>query len=190
MIETPGAPTIYVAGDTNAFGDMQLIGRIYAPDVAILPIGDHFTMGPREAAVAAELIGARRIVASHYATFPLLTGTPDALRELLPPASSCSRRPRAKPSRCDPARALVRQHRSEGPDLVLEGTLDVSEALVLDDVRDVAALRAAHARGTPIVVRASSLEEVTSALARPEVACVLVTDEALLTVDLADVTYG
>ncbi len=76
------------------------------------------------------------------------------------------------------------------PDLVLEGTLDVSEALVLDDVRDVAALRAAHARGTPIVVRASSLEEVTSALARPEVACVLVTDEALLTVDLADVTYG
>jgi L-ascorbate metabolism protein UlaG (beta-lactamase superfamily) len=84
VIETPGAPTIYVAGDTNAFGDMQLIGRIYAPDVAILPIGDHFTMGPREAAVAAELIGARRIVASHYATFPLLTGTPDALRELLP----------------------------------------------------------------------------------------------------------
>jgi hypothetical protein len=76
------------------------------------------------------------------------------------------------------------------PDLVLEGTLDVSEALVLDDVRDVAALRAAHTRGTPIVVRASSLEEVTSALARPEVACVLVTDEALLTVDLADVTYG
>jgi len=76
------------------------------------------------------------------------------------------------------------------PDLVLEGALDVSEALVLEDVRDVAALRAAHARGTPIVVRASSLEEVTSALARPEVACVLVTDEALLTVDLADVTYG
>jgi hypothetical protein len=76
------------------------------------------------------------------------------------------------------------------PDLVLEGALDVSEALVLHDVRDVAALRAAHARGTPIVVRASSLEEVTSALARPEVACVLVTDEALLTVDLADVTYG
>ena len=63
---------------------MQLIGRIYAPDVAVLPIGDHFTMGPREAAVAAELIGARRVVASHYATFPLLTGTPEALRELLP----------------------------------------------------------------------------------------------------------
>ena len=60
MIETPGEPTIYFAGDTNVFGDMALIGRIYAPDVAMLPIGDHFTMGPREAAVAAELIGARR----------------------------------------------------------------------------------------------------------------------------------
>src|SRR6185436_479839 len=70
VIETPGAPTIYVAGDTNAFGDMQLIGRIYAPDVAILPIGDHFTMGPREAAVAAELVDAKRVVPAHYGTFP------------------------------------------------------------------------------------------------------------------------
>ena len=50
-------PTIYFAGDTNVFGDMALIRRIYAPDVAVLPIGDHFTMGPREAAVAAELVG-------------------------------------------------------------------------------------------------------------------------------------
>ena len=84
VIELTGGPTLYVAGDTNVFSDMQLIGRIYSPDVAILPIGDHFTMGPREAAVAAELVGARRVVASHYATFPLLTGTPEALRELLP----------------------------------------------------------------------------------------------------------
>ena len=84
VIETPGAPTIYFAGDTNAFGDMALIGRIYAPEVAVLPIGDHFTMGPREAAVAAELVGATRIVPSHYGTFSLLTGTPAALQELLP----------------------------------------------------------------------------------------------------------
>jgi L-ascorbate metabolism protein UlaG (beta-lactamase superfamily) len=63
---------------------MALIRRIYAPDVAVLPIGDHFTMGPREAAVAAELLGARRVVPSHYATFPLLSGTPDALQALLP----------------------------------------------------------------------------------------------------------
>ena len=84
VFELPGMPTIYFAGDTNAFGDMALIRRIYAPDVAVLPIGDHFTMGPREAAVAAELVGAPRVIASHYATFGLLTGTPDALRELLP----------------------------------------------------------------------------------------------------------
>jgi len=84
VIETPGAPTIYFAGDTNAFGDMALIGRIYAPEVAVLPIGDHFTMGPREAAVAVDLVGATRIVPSHYGTFSLLTGTPAALQELLP----------------------------------------------------------------------------------------------------------
>ncbi len=85
VLEIPDGPTVYVAGDTNVFGDMALIGRIYAPDVAVLPVGDHFTMGPREAAVAAELVGARRVVPSHYGTFPLLTGTPDALRPLLPP---------------------------------------------------------------------------------------------------------
>jgi L-ascorbate metabolism protein UlaG (beta-lactamase superfamily) len=84
VLETEGAPTIYFSGDTNVFSDMALIGRIYAPDVAVLPNGDHFTMGPPEAAVAAELLGAKRILASHYATFPLLTGTPAALRELLP----------------------------------------------------------------------------------------------------------
>jgi L-ascorbate metabolism protein UlaG (beta-lactamase superfamily) len=84
VVETPGSPTLYFSGDTNAFGDMALIGRIYAPAVAILPIGDHFTMGPREAAVAAELIGAQKVVPSHYGTFPLLTGTPDAVRALLP----------------------------------------------------------------------------------------------------------
>jgi L-ascorbate metabolism protein UlaG (beta-lactamase superfamily) len=84
VVETPGEPTLYFAGDTNVFGDMQLIGRIYQPDVAILPIGDHFTMGPREAAVAAELVGSAKVVPCHYGTFGLLTGTPEALRELLP----------------------------------------------------------------------------------------------------------
>ena len=76
--------TIYFAGDTNVFGDMALIARIYEPDVVVLPIGDHFTMGPREAAVALELLGAKRCIPSHYGTFPLLTGTPEKLRELAP----------------------------------------------------------------------------------------------------------
>jgi len=84
VVETPDMPTLYFAGDTNVFGDMALIGRIYAPTVAVLPIGDHFTMGPREAAVAAELVAAPRVIPSHYGTFPLLTGTPEALRGLLP----------------------------------------------------------------------------------------------------------
>jgi len=85
VVETPDAPTIYFAGDTNVFGDMALIRRIYAPDIAVLPIGDHFTMGPREAAVAAELVGATRVIPSHYGTFSLLTGTPETMRDLLSP---------------------------------------------------------------------------------------------------------
>ncbi|MGB2875483.1 MAG: metal-dependent hydrolase [Gaiellaceae bacterium] len=72
--------TIYFAGDTCVFGDMQLIGRIYSPDVAVLPIGGHFTMDPREAGVALELLGAKSCIPCHYGTFPLLTGTPDELR--------------------------------------------------------------------------------------------------------------
>jgi L-ascorbate metabolism protein UlaG (beta-lactamase superfamily) len=84
VLRPDDGPTIYLAGDTNVFGDMALIRRLYAPDVAVLPIGDHFTMGPEEAAVAAELVGAPRVFAGHYGTFPLLTGTPDALRPLLP----------------------------------------------------------------------------------------------------------
>ena len=75
---------LYFAGDTCVFSDMQLIGRIYSPDVAILPIGDHFTMGPKEAAVALELLGTRRCVPCHYGTFPILVGTPDELRQLAP----------------------------------------------------------------------------------------------------------
>ena len=75
---------IYFAGDTNVFGDMQLIGRIYSPDVAVLPIGGHFTMDPREAAVACELLGVNRVVPCHYGTFPLLSGTPDELRQHAP----------------------------------------------------------------------------------------------------------
>jgi L-ascorbate metabolism protein UlaG (beta-lactamase superfamily) len=84
VLRPDDAPTIYIAGDTNVFGDMALIGRIYDPDVAIIPIGDHFTMGPEEAAIAAELVGAPRVIPSHYGTFPILSGTPDALRALLP----------------------------------------------------------------------------------------------------------
>src|SRR5262249_59852006 len=57
VLELEDGFKIYFAGDTNVFGDMSLIGRIYSPDVAVLPIGDHFTMGPREAAVAIELLG-------------------------------------------------------------------------------------------------------------------------------------
>jgi L-ascorbate metabolism protein UlaG (beta-lactamase superfamily) len=81
VIELESGFTIYFSGDTNVFGDMALIARIYEPDLVVLPIGDHYTMGPREAAFALELLGAKRCVPSHYGTFPVLTGTPEKLRE-------------------------------------------------------------------------------------------------------------
>jgi L-ascorbate metabolism protein UlaG (beta-lactamase superfamily) len=80
VVELENGKKVYFAGDTCVFGDMQLIGRIYSPDVAVLPIGGHFTMDPREAGVACELLGVKRVVPCHYGTFPLLAGTPDELK--------------------------------------------------------------------------------------------------------------
>ena len=77
--------SIYFAGDTCLFGDMRLIGEMYAPTIAFLPIGDRFTMDPAQAARAADLLGVKQIVPMHWGTFPLLTGTPDALRALVEP---------------------------------------------------------------------------------------------------------
>ena len=76
------------------------------------------------------------------------------------------------------------------PAVVLAGTTDLTGALELADLNDIEALRTAHAAGVPVVIRASSVGEIAAALARPEVSCALVTDETLLAVDLADLTYG
>ena len=84
VMEVENGTRLYFAGDTCVFGDMQLIGRIYSPDVAILPIGGHFTMDPREAGVALELLGTKRCIPCHYGTFPLLAGSPDELRQQAP----------------------------------------------------------------------------------------------------------
>jgi L-ascorbate metabolism protein UlaG (beta-lactamase superfamily) len=69
----------YFAGDTALFGDMALIAQLYEPEIAFLPIGDHFTMGPYEAAHAARLLKVKRVIPMHYATFPALTGRPEEL---------------------------------------------------------------------------------------------------------------
>jgi len=84
VIELENGTTLYFAGDTNVFGDMALIRRLYSPDVAVLPIGDHYTMGPKEAALALELLGVKKCVPCNYGTFPVLRGTPDELRKLAP----------------------------------------------------------------------------------------------------------
>jgi L-ascorbate metabolism protein UlaG (beta-lactamase superfamily) len=83
VIEFTNGIKIYHAGDTGPFSDMKIIHDLYKPDVAMLPIGDHFTMGPREAAYACELLKPKVVIPMHFATFPLLTGTPGALKNLV-----------------------------------------------------------------------------------------------------------
>ncbi len=75
--------TAYFAGDTALFGDMAYIAELHKPELAFLPIGDHFTMGPHEAAHAARLLKVKTIIPMHYGTFPALTGTPEALSDKL-----------------------------------------------------------------------------------------------------------
>jgi len=74
---------LYFAGDTNVFMDMQLIEQIYRPELAFLPIGDYYTMGPREAAAACRLLKCPKVIPMHFGTFPVLSGTPAELRNLI-----------------------------------------------------------------------------------------------------------
>ena len=190
VIEADNGTKLYFAGDTCVFGDMQLIGRIYEPDVAILPIGDHFTMGPREAAVALELPGRQALRAV-------------PLRDVSAPDGYPGRAPEARPGRRDPRARAGRDGRSlrerwfgstkqRVPELAVEGEIEFpAEPLVLDAIDDKK-LRKAHDEGKPVVVRADSEEKVVAALARPEVASVLVPPEKreLLEIDLVGLTYG
>jgi L-ascorbate metabolism protein UlaG (beta-lactamase superfamily) len=82
VLELEDGYRIYHSGDTAVFGDMRLIAELYEPDLVMLPIGDHFTMSPREAAYACRLLAPRAVLPLHFGTFPLLTGTPEALEEL------------------------------------------------------------------------------------------------------------
>ncbi|MDX1447456.1 MAG: metal-dependent hydrolase [Acidimicrobiia bacterium] len=81
VLEFPDGPTLYHAGDTMVFGDMALIGEIWKPDVAFLPIGGWYTMGPDQAAMAGRKLEVETVVPIHFGTFPILAGTPRELRE-------------------------------------------------------------------------------------------------------------
>ncbi len=83
VIELEDGARLYFAGDTTAFGDMAFIRELHHPSLAFLPIGDHYTMGPEEAAIAVGLLGVDDVIPMHYGTFPVLTGTPDRLRDAL-----------------------------------------------------------------------------------------------------------
>ncbi|MEO8484603.1 MAG: metal-dependent hydrolase, partial [Acidobacteriota bacterium] len=83
VVRAPGTPTVYYAGDTALFGDMKLIGELYRPDIAFLPIGDRYTMGPDAAALAARWLAVKQVVPMHWGTFPGLTGMPERLAAAL-----------------------------------------------------------------------------------------------------------
>ncbi|AEH45056.1 beta-lactamase [Thermodesulfatator indicus DSM 15286] len=83
VVRLENGRTFYHAGDTGLFYDMKLIGELYQPEVAFLPIGDHYVMGPREAAKACELLKPKVVIPMHFGTFPLLTGTPEAFKKYL-----------------------------------------------------------------------------------------------------------
>jgi L-ascorbate metabolism protein UlaG (beta-lactamase superfamily) len=83
VLTVEGGPVLYHAGDTSAFRDMELIRELYAPEVAMLPIGGHYTMGPKEAALAIRFVQPLLILPIHWGTFPALTGTPEQLAKLV-----------------------------------------------------------------------------------------------------------
>jgi L-ascorbate metabolism protein UlaG (beta-lactamase superfamily) len=83
FITTDGLASIYHAGDTDVFGDMAIIQKLHAPKICILPIGDHFTMGAKGAALAVELLKPATIIPCHYKTFPVLAQSADAFRNVL-----------------------------------------------------------------------------------------------------------
>jgi L-ascorbate metabolism protein UlaG (beta-lactamase superfamily) len=82
VVEFDNGVKIYHAGDTAVFTDMQIIHELYRPDIAMLPIGDHFTMSPREAAYACKLLQPKAVIPMHFGTFPMLTGTPGEFKKL------------------------------------------------------------------------------------------------------------
>ena len=82
VIEFDNGLKIYHAGDTNVFGDMAIIHDLYAPEIAMIPIGDLYTMSPREAAYACKLLKAKTVIPMHFGTFPVLTGRPTDLQKL------------------------------------------------------------------------------------------------------------
>ncbi|MFZ3263235.1 MAG: metal-dependent hydrolase, partial [Terriglobales bacterium] len=84
VLEFSNGVKLYHAGDTNVFSDMAIIRDLYAPKIAMLPIGDHFTMSPREAAYACKLLKPEIVIPMHFGTFPMLTGRPSQLQELVP----------------------------------------------------------------------------------------------------------
>ena len=190
VIELENGTKLYFAGDTCVFGDMQLIGRIYSARRRGAADRRALHHGPARG-------GRRARAARHEALHPLpLRHVPAPDRDARGASAARTRRRGDRaPARGDGDRLRERWFGATGrrvPEIAVEGELDVANALVLDGVSDETALREAHEQGRPVVVRADSAEAVKQALARPEVASVLVPESKreLLELDLTELTYG
>lgn len=82
MVEFENGFKLYHAGDTNVFGDMRLITELYQPELVMIPLGDLYTISPKEAAYACRLLNPKKVIPMHFGTFPILTGTPGQFKEL------------------------------------------------------------------------------------------------------------
>lgn len=83
ILHFPGGRTAYFAGDTAIMSEMALYAELYQPELAFLPVGDLYTMGPKEAALATRMLKVKKVIPMHYGTFPPLTGTPAELQALV-----------------------------------------------------------------------------------------------------------
>ena len=183
---------LYFAGDTNVFGDMQLIGRLYSPTWPCCRSAatSRWTRARRRSRSSCS--ASKRCVPCHYGTFPLLKGTPDELRELAPPGVEIARSSPGRRSRFEGAlvrrdgQAACPRSRSRASSALPE------DALVLDDVSDAAALRRPTSEGTPIVVRAARPRRSwrRSRGPRSRASSSRPTKRELLELDLPELTYG
>ena len=184
---------VYFAGDTCVFGDMQLIARLYAPDVAVLPIGDHYTMGPDRGRAGTRAARQSALRAVPLGDVPAARRPPGAAGRADQRARSSRSRPetRSPCERAAGARAVVR---SDGPPRPRDRARRRPRPRAARWCSTPSTTRRpsaqAHDAGRPVVVRAATAADVKRALARPEVASALVTDPALLDLDLTELTYG
>ena len=190
VVSLEDGTTLYFAGDTNVFGDMALIRRLYEPSIAVLPIGDHYTIWARRKQRSRSSCSGATLRALPLGDVRVChRRTPDALRELARRRGDRSTSSQAARSSCE--RALAGRHGPPIAEIVVEGEVDFRGRCARAGQARRRGAAEAFDRGRPVIVRAGTPTRF-AALARPEVSCVVVPAERreLLALDLRSLTYG